>query len=387
MSNETYTPLQIIVASGLLQNQGLQLPATLTNTVAQYNTSNLVSTLMTAIANAAPYGISANVIASMQTIGAAYCPALGASVPTAYANTVVGVQTAAIIPTTVTGGFGQLVLNTGNRYLGNSNSVQFATVFNTAQSFQSQQNVLVFSSANATKYLGSTFVNMDSLITGQITQVTLATKALGRDLQAAGRAIDLGEIDRFGSPALLLQAVSSAANIVQGTLPGLATLLNSVGLSPADIVALCTPEAATQSYTRAQYDTLQNKAYQAMLSVTGTLLQEVLRTLQTTTPNITAMSDLLNTKALFAESWRSLKVTVNGTETFVFDADGVVANQLQNFFNDINYSSRQAATGCDELGKIIPQQQAQAATALAMSLGQIRNVRSLTAAQLAEALI
>jgi hypothetical protein len=136
-----------------------------------------------------------------------------------------------------------------------------------------------------------------------------------------------------------------------------------------------------------EYDALQKKAYQAMTTVTGPVLVEVLRTLKVSTPNITAMSDLLNTKTLFSESWRSLKVTINGTETFVFDANGAVANDLQKFFNDINYSSRQAATGCDELSKVIPIQQAQAATAVTMSLGQIQNVRNLTASQLAGALV
>jgi len=82
----TYTPLQLISGAGLLQNQGITVPTSLTNAISSYNSLPFVEDLMNTISLGPAFGLNAGVIASLQTLGNATCPALGASIPNAYAG-------------------------------------------------------------------------------------------------------------------------------------------------------------------------------------------------------------------------------------------------------------------------------------------------------------
>ena len=118
-----YTPLQLIAGAGLLQNQGIAVPTALTNAVTSYNSLSLISNLMSTIAAAPSYGLSASVVTTLKSLGAGTCPALGASVPTASANT------NPLLPTSEPGGFGNLVANNAAMYLGDGEVDKFCQVF------------------------------------------------------------------------------------------------------------------------------------------------------------------------------------------------------------------------------------------------------------------
>jgi hypothetical protein len=133
--------------------------------------------------------------------------------------------------------------------------------------------------------------------------------------------------------------------------------------------------------TQTQLNSLQQRAYQAMVNVVGDDLVQVLAILQVTTPNINTMADLLNLQKLFPRSWRSLTTPVDGNAVLIFDQDGAVSDTVT-----VNVT-RTVVTGCDQLSKIVPPEQAVAATALSQSLQQIGNLSQLTLPELAGVLL
>jgi len=376
----SYTPLQLIAGAGVLANVGIAKPASLTSAVASYSSLTFVQNLTGTISLANTWGVSNSIVTTLQTLSANSCPALSASIPTAYANTVVGVQTAPIIPVAVTGGFGNLIIDTADRYLGDGNLSQFAGVFSAAAGYQQQTTELIYSAINATTYLGPTFTNMNNLITCDMTGINLALPALSDDFAHLGNAYGLDNLDIVFTPTGLLQQLSKQAGITQGTIPSVETALLAAGLTLEEIDQLATPPGAvTLSIT--QFDVLQKKAYQGMQQVTGEGLQNVLDILGVTTPGFDStnpavnMSQLLDPVRIFPISYPSmLTPTVNGP-VLIYGADATVNPAI----------ITQNPTGCDQLAKIIPPDQAVATRAVVESLAQVKGIENITLPELAEA--
>ena len=386
----TYTPLQLIAGSGLLQNQGISVPTALTNAVSSYNSLSFVQDLMSTISLGPGFGLNAGVITSLKTLGNTTCPALGASIPSAYA----GVNP--LIPTTETGGFGNLVTNNAELYLGDGEVDRFCQAYQIVTGYRGTANELIQSAVNATTYLGPTFTTMNDLITGQFTSVNLALKCLGRDLAQLGNAIDLGNLDEFGTPAAVLQQLSDEAKITSGTLSCVALKLAEYGLTESDIVLLCTPNASTRSPSTNEFNALQKKAYQAMLAINADCLTYVLDVLGVVTPNINTMADLLDLKKILPESWISLTVpstappplaptTLPITSILIFNPDGSVNPAVQAALNDSTAITLPA--GCDELAKIIPPDQAVTNKAFQAGLQNVGGISTTTLPRVATALL
>lgn len=385
MATGLYTPLQLIALTGLLANTGLAVSTTLSDAVTSYNSVPAIDSLLDTLSLASSYGLANATIAQIKTIGSNSCPALGASIPTAYANTITPVQTAATIPTVTTGGFAQFVLDTGNRYLGNGDLSKFTSVWSAATSFQNQSAQLIYSTVNANK-MAATFTNMNNLVTGDITKVTVAVPAFASDLRALGTTLNLQQLNDIGTPAGLLQQISIAANITRGTLPTITLALFEQKLSENQIVSLCTPSQSSLNLTQNQFNSLQRKAYDAMLTITGTDLAEILQILEVTTPGINSLADLLNPIKLFGESWRSLTVSTNEGLQPIFNNDGTTNSTVKKFINTVEFGPNSSVTGCDELAKIVPQEQAIASVALAVSMSQIPNIANTDIKTLAKVL-
>ena len=279
----SYTPLQLIAASGILSNTGVALPTSMVESINSYNTANLIAPLLSTAAAAETYGLNVTTRYLLRTLAANSCPALSASVPAAYANATTSVSATPVIPPAPVGGFGNLILNTGNRYLGDGDLSKFAQVFSSVTGFQSQSTDTVYSAVNATTYMGPTYTNMNDLITGDITAVTLAIPAFAQDVAELGQAFSLEAIADFGTPAALLRQLSKLAEIVRGTIPPVEKALLAQGLTPGEIVALCTPSQSDLVLTQTQLNSLQQRAYRAMTTIVGDDLAQVLAILQVTT--------------------------------------------------------------------------------------------------------
>ena len=390
----TYTPLQLIAGAGLLNNQGIAVPATLTNAVSSYNSITFVSNLNSAIAAAPGFGISANSVTTLKTLASNACPALGSSVPGSYAGNNV------LIPVSEPGGFGNLVANNAAMYLGDGSVDKFCQIFQIAAGYRQSANDLICSAVNATTYLGPTFTTMNDLITGQLTAANLALKCFGADIAKSGNLLNLGKLADFGTPASVLQQISEQAGITSGTLSCIATKLAEFGLTQSDIILLATPEASERTPTENEFNTLQKRAYAAMVAIDGDCLTYALDILDAVIPNIANLGDLLDLKKIFPTSWPSMTVistapstvidpntppSPGSTSILIFEPDGAVNPAIQAALNDSTAITLPA--GCDELAKIIPPDQAVANKAFQSSLQQVTGISTITAPQLAAALL
>ena len=390
----TYTPLQLIAGAGLLNNQGIAVPATLTNAVSSYNSISFVENLNDAIAAAPGFGIGANIVTTLKTLASNACPALGSSVPGSYAGNNV------LIPVSEPGGFGNLVANNAAMYLGDGSVDKFCQIFQIAAGYRQSANDLICSAVNATTYLGPTFTTMNDLITGQLTAANLALKCFGADIAKSGNLLNLGKLADFGTPASVLQQISEQAGITSGTLSCIATKLAEFGLTQSDIILLATPEASERTPTENEFNTLQKRAYAAMVAIDGDCLTYALDILDAVIPDIANLGDLLDLKKIFPTSWPSMTVistapstvidpntppSPGSTSILIFEPDGAVNPAIQAALNDSTAIVLPA--GCDELAKIIPPDQAVANKAFQSSLQQVTGISTITAPQLAAALL
>jgi hypothetical protein len=371
MVTSVLTPLQMIAGATLSNNGGVALANTWTAAVGSYTGTTLLTPFFAAAANASAANISANTKNYMFTFCSGTVPALADNTPAAYAS----------LGTNTTAGFTGIVTSKGNSYLGNGNVTVFAQVFASAQGYVNTTNEYINSSINSQTYLGSTFTTMNSLITGNLSDTTLAMGTFGVDLAALGQLINLDNLGNFGSPAALLRQLVTLTNLT----PALSTALTQAGVDEASIGNLTNPNINVDT-------NVQRLAYIGMQNITGTDLAQILAIFGVTTPNITTMADLLNPVKIFPNSFPSLTVrTYNQDTTSVLRAiydnnQGSVNSKLLIYLpqyvlllaspNTITY---------ERLSRIIPADQALANKAIQVSLQQIKNITTLTLAQLAAA--
>jgi hypothetical protein len=298
-------------------------------------------------------------------------PALADNTPAAYSG----------LGTNALSGFTGIINSQANEDLGNGSTTVFAQIFPAAQSYVVATNDYINSSINSQTYLGSTFTSMNSLITGSLTDVTLAMETFGADLTALGNLIDLDNLGNFGSPAALLRQLSTLTSIT----PGIRSALIQAGLTDDSISQLTDSSVnVTDSY--------QRLAYLGMKNVTGTDLTQVLAIFGVTTPYIKTMADLLNPVKIFPNSYPSLTVrTYNQNITSVLRAiydnnQATVNSKLLLYLPQFVLTQGNLTTiPYQRLARIVPSDQALAAKAIQVSLQQIKNISSLTLPQLATA--
>lgn len=361
----------MIAGATLSNNGGIRIANTWTAAVNSYTGTTLLTPFFAAIANSAAANISASTLISMSTFCSATVPALADNTPAAYLNLGINVYS----------GFTGVITAKGNSYLGSGNVTVFAQVFSAAQGYVGATNNYINTSINSQTYLGSTFTTMNSLITGNLSDVNLAMRAFGTDLAALGQLIDLDNLGNFGSPAALLRRLATLTNLT----PGVSNALIQAGIDQVNIDDIANPNITID-------DNLQRLAYQGMLTVTGTELEQVLAVFGVSTPNINNMAELLNPVKIFPNSYPSLTVRTYNQDTStvlraIYDNNqGSVNSKLLIYLpryvlilggsNMITYQ---------RLSLIIPPDQALACKAMQVSLQQIKNINNMSLAQLSAA--
>jgi hypothetical protein len=235
-------------------------------------------------------------------------------------------------------GFTGVIADIGNTYLGQGNTTVFAQVFTAAQSYINQNNSFINTAYNSQTYLGSTFTSMNSLITGNLTDINLALPAFGNDLARLGFLIDLNNLGNFGLPSTVFRQLALVTNLT----PRISLALRQVGFTTAQIESITDPDATLT-------DTQEARLYRAMLLVTDTALQQVCNILgitlpvagvnisQPQNPGLTTMADLLNPVKIFPTSYASLTVrtynqnTVSELRSIYLDATGNVNSKLTEY--------------------------------------------------------
>jgi hypothetical protein len=380
MAESTATPLQLTAGVGFYSGNAITANTQLANSIAAYNSLAPIASLIYTIGQATgnvSLGISAGTIANLKTLGANvsgnYCPALGDSVPS---NVSWPVGNA---------GYATTISTSASTYLGGGDFGKFAQAFGAAQGYISLTNNIINSAVNANSddYLGPTFSNMNNLISADIAQINLAFPAFGADLANIGCAIKFTRLERIGTPAGLLQNLAECGNMLNGSTPCVTAALKSEGLTDQDISDLVNDNVQSlynqNGLTQNQFDTLQKLAYPALLKVTGDCLTDVLSILDTTTPGILTMADLLNPVKLFPTSFSSLTLPTPNGPLLIYDTTGAVNSVIAPTLN----SGAITPTGCDELAKIIPQANAAASRALQIAFQQVKGITGTTTQQLA----
>jgi hypothetical protein len=295
----TLSSVNLIAGAGILGNVGgvaMGANANLTSNISSYTSVPIVSQF----ANIATSGyISINVVANT-------FPALTNAVPTAYQGTLgAGNTMTAVISTQSTD------------ILGDGDLGIFEQIFNAAIGYQSQANDFIKSTINATDpNVVTGYTSQDNIITGGFSDVTQAFAAFSADVVQLGVLIDLNNLTNLGDPAALLEQISALGNPT----PGLTTALLNVGISQDAI-----DNIGNTAFTPAE----QKLIYQAMTTVTGNDLTQILNLLRVTTANITTMADLLNPYKLFPRSYITLTApTANGLRGIYVDTAGSVNTNL-----------------------------------------------------------
>jgi hypothetical protein len=380
MAESTATPLQLTAGVGFYSGDAITANTQLANNIASYNSlapiANLIYTIGQAASNVS-LSISAGTLANLKTLGANvagnYCPALGDSVPSNVSWTVGNA------------GYATTISTSASTYLGGGDFGKFAQAFGAAQGYISLTNAIINSAVNvnSTDYLGPTFTNMNNLITGDLTQVTLALDALGADLALDGELFALDQLEYFGTPAGLLNQLSKQGNILNGTTPCVTTALKAQGLNDNNIADLVNINVQSLfnpgGLSGNEFDTLQKRAYPGLTNVTGSCLQDVLDILDCTLPNIDTVADLLNPVKIFPASFPSLTLPTPNGPVLIYDANGAVNSAITPILN----SGSITPTGCDELAKIIPAANAAANRALQIAFQQVKGISNTTVPQLA----
>jgi hypothetical protein len=373
MAQGVLTPLQLTSGAGLLQNTGIAINSVFSGAVQQYEAIAPIANLLATLSLANDANLANATILSLQTLGNSVCPALGDSIPAASANT-------APFPVGNSLGFLGFLETVGNTQLGSGDVGKFAQAFSAAQGYVGQVNLFIISAANANEYLGPTFTNLDDMITGDLTKVSLALPALGADLLNLGFLISLPNIVNLGEPASVLQQLAAVGNMGNSTLPCVDVALRSVGLDTQDIIDLISNNRASlfnpNGLSTNQFDRLQQKAYRAFTLVGGDCLEEVKAVLGVNLP-LADMADLLNPTQILPTSYPTLKFG----DQLIYAPDSSVNSSIS---QELNATT---ASGCDELGKIIPPDQAVANKALQYQLQQVSGIQNLTLPQLAAILV
>jgi hypothetical protein len=190
----------------------------------------------------------------------------------------------------------------GTQNASNVEYKNFCTAFAQITGFMESTNASINAVANSNNFLQGSFSNMNDMLTGDITGVSLSTVQFGQDLIALGKSLNLSTIASFGLPSNLLKTINQFNGISQSV----SIALIASGLGPTEIKNILATSANVEQ---------EQKIYGAFLIITGNDLREVLITLNCNTANLQSLADLLNIKKLFPNSYATLTVPLYNTVT------------------------------------------------------------------------
>jgi hypothetical protein len=167
-----------------------------------------------------------------------------------------------------------------------------------ASSFIDYSNQSIMALQNSFTFLEGTYSNMDDLITGDITGISLSTRVFGQDLIALGKAINLSKTRTFGFPSNVLETLKTYNALTDSVV--LALLAS--GLTDAEVAQVSNNTNVTTSQ--------QQKIYAAFNVISGVDLASILVSLNCKTQGLETLADLLNIKKLFPNSYETLTVPI-----------------------------------------------------------------------------
>jgi len=375
----TLSPLMLIAGEGLIQNTGLGINATLTSRITAYKAIGVVNEFATALSEATGV-VSNTTLGNMQTFTAGTFPVSTNTIPSTYA-TAFDPAVAAVIapdgstilsPAQVAGNdrFTDILTAHANNILGNGDLSKFVVQMYTAMAYTVSAGTFIDAAITADSYLGPTFTNMDELISGSITSISLATVEFGTDLVNTGLLIDLDKLTTYGTPHSLTVKLAT-----RGLLPYIGEELIRAGINPTSLLTKINSLDTNEVLPLI----IQKKCYEAFKNVKEEKLKTLMQALRVNLPmvyeskanydaNTTAMitlADLMDTRKLFPTSFRTLTSPYKtGYKAIYLDNNGSVNGLFKNL-------------GKDYYG-ILSTGLADANAAMRRALQQIKNVQNMS---------
>jgi hypothetical protein len=236
----------------------------------------------------------------------------------------------------------------------------FFSTFSTILGYKDTSNGVIESLSTSITHLDGIYSNMNDLITGDITGVSLSTFFWGQDLIKLGRALDLQNIQYFGNPDNLLRTIAKNKAMTNS----LNIAFHAAGLSSSDITSIINGQTANNNQ--------QKLLYACYNLISGTDLADVLIPLNCHTEKLDTLADLLNLKKIFPSSYQTLtfpqynsEPKTTNSKTYYLLYAGTQVNKIPS----LSYGSR--------LFGIIPQDIAYAADAFSMSMRQVKNIQNI----------
>ena len=350
--------VMMIATAGLLPSgasdpqigASLDVSANLVTVLTDYNDLPVIQQFTDILTAAGGNVITANTLATLQTVAANTIPALSNAIPEDYWGDLSVVAPGNIfqqydMANVFVGGFSGLITNMAENIMGGGDLTRFSQIYSSSQGYAGQANQFINSNQNVGT-ISSTFGpqngGMDSVITGGFNQVTEAFGAFGGDLQKLGQLINLRSLDSLGSPAALIKQVIDLG----GLTPTVTNLLRQAGLDSGQISSLAAGSLGGIT------DSANKLLYEGMTRVTGDALRQICAILGVTLPvgqtsarnptadpaatanTINTMADLLNPVKILPNSFATLTMpTPDGLRAIYATPSGAVNTNLEKYLS------------------------------------------------------
>ena len=244
----------------------------------------------------------------------------------------------------------------------------FVQEWQSAVGFIGYSNNAILSVDNSKDFLEGTYSSMNDLITADITNVSLATKAFGQDLITLGKAIDLSTIATYGLPSNLLKTLVKFNALTKN----LSLAIIAAGIPVDELGAII-------SNVSQPTDDQERKLYAAYYITVGETLAEVLVPLNCKTQGLNSLADLLDPSKMFPNSYKTLTVQLyntgaqNGAQNSkiafpIYNASGSVNSDLTST-QVLNQIGTQTPVGTPPVVSVV-----QPASATTDSIAELNNI-------------
>lgn len=232
------------------------------------------------------------------------------------------------------------------------NAERFSAALSVSEAYLQQNNQFV-DSVSALNDSEDSFTDMNDWTTSGVSSITLATQDFGEDLENTGNLLNFTEYQNLGNPGQFINQLSQAG--------GLVVIIEKLQASGVDIQSAIERQSAVSAVE-------SKRIYDTLLEITGQELEDLKSVLRLRTENINTAADLLDPKKLFPNSYFTLKSPIFG-ETIEFKP--IYSNRSGSISQDFNQLG-------GTLRSVMPVDIAAANAALAISLGQITNISSVS---------
>lgn len=234
---------------------------------------------------------------------------------------------------------------------------RFSAALSVSEAYLQQNNQFIDSVSSLNESEAS-FTDMNDWTTSGVSSITLATRDFGEDLEKTGNLLNFSEYQNLGNPGQFINQLSQAG--------GLVVIIERLQESGVNIQSAIERQSAVSAVE-------SKRIYDTLLEITGQELEDLKSVLRLRTENINTAADLLDPKKIFPNSYFTLKSPIFG-ETIEFkpiysDRSGSISQD----FNQLGGTLR----------SVMPVDIAAANAALAISLGQITNISSVSVPEFA----